>query len=111
MGNLVPRSALLILEKTLDTIRIRANADGEVFGGEIMDAMREAGDSLGVDRLELLLVRTVLARAMESLGENYPAEVLQNHETRMRVSVAMKYLREAIERTTRLQNSAEKVAV
>ena len=58
--------------------------------------------SLGVDRFELLLVRTVLVRAMESLGENYPAEVLQNHETRMRVSDAIRYLREAIERTTQL---------
>jgi hypothetical protein len=55
---------------------MRANADGEVFGGEIMDAMRDTGSALGVDRLELLLIRTVLVRAMESLGENYPAEVL-----------------------------------
>lgn len=109
MANLVPTSALRILEKTLDTIRVRANADGEVFGGQIMDAMREAGISFGVDRLEILLVRTVLVRAMESLGENYPAEVLQNHETRMRVSDAIRYLGEAIERTTSLQK--EKVAV
>ena len=109
MANLVPTSAQRIFEKTLDTIRIRANADGEVFGGQIMDAMREAGISFGVDRLEILLVRTVLVRAMESLGENYPAEVLQNHETRMRVSDAIKYLREAIEWTTRLHE--EKVAV
>ena len=108
MANLVPTSALRVLEKTLDTIRIRANADGEVFGGQIMDAMREAGVCFGVDRLEILLVRTVLVRSMESLGENYPAEVLQNHETRMRVSDAIRYLREAIEWTTRLQT--EKMA-
>lgn len=109
MANLVPPSALRILEKTLDTIKIRANADGEVFGGQIMDAMREAGACFGVDRLEILLVRTALVRAMESLGEDYPAEVLQNHETRMRVSEAIRYLREAIEWTTRLQT--EKMAV
>lgn len=109
MANLVPTSALRIFEKTLDIIRIRANADGEVFGGQIMDAMREAGVSFGVDRLEILLVRTVLVRAMESLGENYPAEVLQNHETRMRASDAIRYLREAIEWTTRLQK--ERTAV
>lgn len=67
---------------------------------------------LGVDRLELLLVRTVLVRTMESLGENYPSEVLQNHETRMRVSDAIKYLRAAIEWTASLQNAAEeKVAI
>ena len=110
MGNLVPSSALPVLNRTLDAIRIRANADGEVFGGEIMDAMRDAGSSLRVDRLELLLIRTVLVRAMESLGENYPGEVLQNHETRMRVSDAIKYLREAIEWTSRLQNTSEGAA-
>lgn len=65
--------------------------------------------SLGVNRLESLFVRTVLVGAMESLGENYPAVVLQNHETRMRVSDAIRYLREAIERTTQLQK--EKLAV
>jgi len=110
MGNLVPSSSVQVLNRTLDAIRMRANADGEVFGGEIMDTMREVGSALGVDRLELLLIRTVLVRAMESLGENYPAEVLQNHETRMRVSDAMKYLREAIECSTRLQNASEGAA-
>ena len=48
---------------------------------------------------------------MESLGETYPAEVLQNYENRMRVSEAPKYLHEAIEWTTRLQKEPEKVAV
>jgi hypothetical protein len=62
-----------------------------------------ATPALASIRLELLLVRTVLVRAMESLGENYQAEVLQNHETRMRVSDAIRYLRDAIERTTQLQ--------
>lgn len=76
MGNLVPSSALPVLNRTLDAIRMRADADGEVFGGEIMDSMREVGSALGVDRLDLLLIRTVLVRAMESLGESYPTEVL-----------------------------------
>src|ERR1700758_5549607 len=44
----------------------------------------------------------VLVREMESLGESYPTELLQNHETRMRVSDAIKYLREAIEWTSRM---------
>ena len=107
----VPKSALRILEMTLDIVTIRANADGELYGGQIADAMGEAASRLGIDRLELLLVRTVLVRTMESLGENYPSEVLQNHETRMRVSDAIKYLREAIGLTTRLQSSEEKVAI
>jgi hypothetical protein len=109
MGNLVPSSALPVLNRTLDAIRMRANADGEVFGGEIMEVMRDAGSTLGVDRLELL-IRTVLVRAMESLGENYPTEVLQNHENRMRVSDAIKYLREAIDWTSRQRNAAEGAA-
>ena len=50
---------------------------------------------------------TVLLRTVESLGENYPSGVLHNHETRMRVSDAIKYLREAFELTTRVQNSQE----
>jgi hypothetical protein len=96
MGNMVPASARPILERTLDIVRIRANSNGECFGGEIMDALREAGTALGVDRVEVLLTRTVLVRAMESMGETYPAEVLQNYDNRMRISEALRYLREAI---------------
>jgi hypothetical protein len=106
MANLIPSSALPVLSKTLDAVRYRANANGEIFGGEIMDAMRQAGTALGLDRLEVLLIRTVLVRAMESLGENYPADVLQNFETRMRVSDALKYLREAIEMASQPQSEA-----
>jgi hypothetical protein len=62
-----------------------------------MAAMREAAESLRVDRLEVLLTRTVLVRTMESLGESYPAEVLQDYDNRMPVSKALKYLREAID--------------
>ena len=102
---MTPKSASEILTRTLDTVRIRANANGECFGGEIVDAMREAGVALGVDRLEVLLTRTILLRTMESLGENYPAELLQDFETRIPVSKALKYLNEAIVRATELQHS------
>jgi len=93
---MVPNSARQILERSLDTVRIRANSNGECFGGEIADALREAGVALGVDRLEVLLTRTVLTRTMDSLGESYPAEVLQDYENRIPVSKALKYLSEAI---------------
>lgn len=107
MGNIVPTAASQILERTLDTVRIRSNSNGECFGGEIMDAMREAGASLGADRLEVLLTRNVLVRTMESLGESYPAEVLQDYEERMPVSQALKYLREAMHWTTCLKGSED----
>ena len=104
--NIVPTSTQQILERTLDNVRMRANSDGECFGGEITDCMREAGATLGADRLEVLLTRTLLLRTMESLGEECPAEVLQDYEHRMSVSEALKYLREAIDRTIRLKDSA-----
>ena len=107
MGTIVPKSALEILKHTLDTVRLRADANGECFGGEIADAMRDAGGSLGVDRLEILLTRTLLVRAMESLGESYPTEVLQNFETRMPLSKAINYLNEAIAWTARLEESPQ----
>ena len=97
MSKMVPNSAKQILERSLDTVRMRANSNGECFGGEIADALREAGVARGVDRLEVLLTRTVLTRTMESLGENYPAEVLQDYENRMPVSRALRYLSEAVD--------------
>jgi hypothetical protein len=106
-GNIVPASAQPILERTLDIVRIRANSNGECFGGEIMDALREAGAALRADRLDVSRTRTVLVRTMESMGETYPAEVLQNYENRMRISEALRYLREAIDWTARLKNSPE----
>jgi hypothetical protein len=96
MTNMVPASTSEILQRTLDTVRIRANSNGECFGGQITDALRESGVALGVDRLEVLLTRTVLTRTMESLGENYPAAVLQDYEHRMPVSKALRYLSAAI---------------
>ena len=107
MGNIVPSSALQILERTLDSVRLRANSNGECFGGEIMDAMREAGLALGADRLEILLIRTVLVETMESLGESYPAVVLQDYENRMPVSRALKYLSEATNWTQKLKHADE----
>jgi len=95
MSKMVPNSAKQSLERSLDTVRIRADSNGECFGGEIADALREAGIALRVDRLEVLLTRTVLTRTMESLGENYPAEVLQDYENRM-LSKALRYLNETI---------------
>ena len=96
MTNMVPASGSEILKCTLDSVRIRANSNGECFGGDIADSIREAGLALGVDRLEILLTRTMLARTMESLGESYPAEVLQDYQYRMPVSKALRYLSDAI---------------
>ena len=107
MGTVVPRSALEILKLTLDNVRLRADSNGECFGGEIADAMRDAGGSLGIDRLEVLLTRTLLVRTMESLGESYPSEVLQNFECRIPLSKALKYLNEAIAWTARLNESQQ----
>jgi hypothetical protein len=107
MGNIVPSSTPQILERTLHRVRLRANSNGECFGGEIMDAMREAGVALRADPLEILLTRTVLVQTMESLGESYPAMVLQDYENRMPVSRALKYLIEAIDWTRRLKHSDE----
>jgi hypothetical protein len=104
-GNIVPSSTLQILEKTLGRVRLRANSNGECFGGEIMDTMRQADVEQRVDRLEILLTRTVLVQTMESLGESYPAMVLEDYENRMPVSKAVKYLIEAIDWTRRLKHS------
>lgn len=99
---MIPKSASDILKRTLDIVRMKANSNGECFGGEIVDAMREAAIALGVDRLEVLLTRTLLLRTMESLGESYPAELLQDFQTRIPVSKALKYLNEAIIRAADL---------
>ena len=72
-----------------------------------MDAMRDAGVAIQADRLEILLTRTVLVQTMESLGESYPAVVLQDYENRMPVSRALKYLSEAIDWTRRLKHADE----
>src|ERR1051326_2577768 len=81
--------------------RLKANSNGECFGGQIMDSMREAGMALRIDRLDILLTRAVVVQTMESLGEEYPAVVLQDYEHRMPVSKALKYLTGAIDWTRR----------
>jgi hypothetical protein len=103
-GNIVPSLTLQILERTLDAVRLRANSYGECFGGEIMDAMRQAGVALKANGLEILLTRTIVVQTMESLGESYPAMVLQDYEHRMPVSRALKYLTEASNWTRRLKH-------
>jgi hypothetical protein len=107
--NIVPISAQQILEKTLENLQGRANSRGECYGGEILDCMKDAGTALGVDVLEIQVTRTILVRTMESLGENYPAHVLQNYDHRMPLPNAVKYLREAIAWTKRRQlNNAQR---
>lgn len=110
-GNMIPKSASEILKHTLDTVRVRANANGECFGGEIADAMQDAGFALGVDRLEVLLTRTLLCRTMESLGETYPAELLQDFENRIPTSKALRYLNEAIVRTVDAEDSGGEASI
>jgi hypothetical protein len=72
-----------------------------------MDSMREAAIALRVNRLEILLTRTVLVQTMESLGEEYPAVMLQDYEHRIPLSKALKYLTEATDWTRRRKLSDE----
>ena len=81
MTNVMPALRSKILKRTLATVKIRANSNGECFDGDIADSIREAGLALGVDRLEILLTRTMLARTMDSLGESYPAEPQRSPKT------------------------------
>jgi hypothetical protein len=76
MANTVPDVAPRILERALERIKLRANSNGECFGGEIMESLREAGVDLGAHHVEILQTRTALVRTMESLGEAYPADIL-----------------------------------
>ncbi len=89
-----------ILEKALLSLRDRANANGECYGGEILDCVREAGIALGVSSIEVVLTRGVLMRAMEAEGALDPAGMLQDYENRVPVSEALRYLRRAIARNT-----------
>lgn len=100
IANIAPEEARRILERTCDRVKLRANSNGECFGGEIMDSLREAGVELGANHFEILQTRGLLVRSMELLGEEYPAEILQNYENRIPLSAALKFLNEAIERTT-----------
>jgi hypothetical protein len=98
---IAPDEARRILERTCDRVKLRANSNGECFGGEIMDSLREAGIELGARHLEILQTRSLLVRSMELLGEEFPAEILQDYDNRISLSTAWKFLNHAIESTNR----------
>src|SRR5215831_11399594 len=102
--NIAPDEARRILERTCDRVKLRANANGECFGGEIMDSLREAGVELGANHFEILQTRSLLVRSMEAVGEEYPAEFLQDYDHRIPVSTALRFLNEAIVRTKGQKN-------
>lgn len=102
--NIAPDEARRILERTRDRVKLRMNANGECFGGEIMDSLREAGVELGANHFEILQTRSLLVRSMEAVGEEYPAEFLQDYDHRIPVSTALRFLNEAIERTKGQKN-------
>ena len=99
IANIAPDEARRIFERACDRLKLRADSNGECFGGEIMDSLREAGIELGANHFEILQTRGLLVRGMESLGEEYPAEILQDHDHRIPLSTALRFLNEAIERT------------
>jgi hypothetical protein len=99
IANIAPDEARRILERACDRVKLRANSNGECFGGEIMDSLREAGVELGVHHMEILQTRSLLVRSMELFGEEYPAEILQDYDQRIPLSTALKFLNEAIEST------------
>ena len=99
IANIAQDEARRILERTCESVKLRADSNGECFGGEIMDSLREAGIELGASHFEILQTRSLLVHSMELLGEKYPAEILQNYDHRIPLSTALKFLNEAIERT------------
>jgi len=96
---IAPDEARRILERTCDKIKLRANSNGECMGGEIIDSLREAGVELGAQHIQILQIRSLLARSLELLGEEYPAEILQDYENRIPLSTALRFLRAAVDRT------------
>jgi hypothetical protein len=92
---IAPEEARRILERTCERVKLRANANGECFGAEIMDSLREAGVELGARHLEILQTKSLLVRSMEWLGEEYPAEILQDYDRRIPISTALRLLNEA----------------
>ena len=101
IANIAPDEARRILERTCDRVKLRANSNGECFGGEIIDSLREAGVEVGANHFEILQTRSFLVRSMESQGEEYAAEILQNYDNRIPLSTALRFLHAAIERTKR----------
>jgi hypothetical protein len=100
-----PALTLSILVKALDSLPARSNANGECFGGEILDSLRDAGVALGAGPVELVLTRGLLLRAMEAEGAQDPQGILQDYQNRMPVSEALRYIRRAL-----AENSASKAA-
>jgi hypothetical protein len=96
IANTVPDVARRMLECACDKVKLRANSSGECFGGEIIESLREAGVEVGANHVEILQTRSLLVRSMESLGEGYPAEILQNYDQRIPLSTALKFLNEAM---------------
>jgi len=107
MANTVPDVAPRILERALERIKRRANSNGECFVGEIMESLREAGVDLGAHHVEILQTRSALVRTMESLGEAYPAEILQDYDNRIQLSRALRFLNAALEWATHQRNSGQ----
>jgi hypothetical protein len=67
-----------------------------------MDSLREAGVEVGANHFEILQTRSLLARSMEVTGEAFPAEILQDFEHRIPLSMALRFLKDAIESTRAL---------
>jgi HD superfamily phosphodiesterase len=109
MANTVPDVAPRVFERALERIKLRANSNGECFGGEIMESLREAGVDLGAHHAEILQTRSVLVRTMESLGEAYPAETLQDYDNRIQLSKALRFLNAALEWATDQRRSGQDV--
>jgi len=97
--NIVPDVSRRILERSCAKVKLRANANGECLGAEIMDALREAGVELGAQHVDILRTRSLLLRTMESFGEGYPAEILQDYDHRIPVSTALRFLNAAMNST------------
>jgi hypothetical protein len=63
-----------------------------------MDSLREAGVEIGARHFEILQIRSLLVSSMELLGEEYPTEFLQNYEYRIPLSIALRFLNQAMNR-------------
>lgn len=106
IANIAPDEARRILEHTCERVKLRANSNGDCLGGDIMDSLREAGVELGAHHIEILQTRSLLVHSMELLGEEYPAEILQDYDHRIPLSTALRFLNEAIRRTKGKGNSS-----
>jgi hypothetical protein len=98
IAKIAPDEARRILDRTCDKLKTRADSNRECLGREIMDSLREAGMELGASHIEILQTRSLLVRSMESCGEEYPAEILQDYDHRIPLSAALRFLKEAIQR-------------